>query len=266
VSACGPTPRATPTPTARAWPHGPPPRPVLYLGTASGSPGDRVSFSVALSTGGFAVAGVEADVTFDSVNTPIAVTADGTPDCTVNPLINKEASAFRFQPPGCAGAACTAVRALVFSLGDTDPIPDGSTLYTCNVSIAPSALPGVYALTATNVSLSDPYGAVVPGVTAYGSAIFVGHLASGSPVPIPTSPPGETPTPALAGATVFPLPATPTPTATPTEVADRAAGNGAGPSVDGGGDGCHIGARHHAGDALCLFPAVLLLLARKGWR
>src|SRR5262245_56083011 len=87
--------------------------PSVEVGTATGSPGQQVQFTVVLHTAGQMVAGVQDDIAFDSVNTPVGMTGSGRPDCTVNPSIKKEATAFAFQPPGCSGTGCTAFRALV---------------------------------------------------------------------------------------------------------------------------------------------------------
>src|SRR5215813_7987231 len=116
--------------------------PSVEVGSATGAPGQQVQFSVVLHTAGQSVAGVQDDIAFDSINTPVAASGAGRPDCTVNPDINKEATGFSFQPPGCTGTGCTAFRALVLSFSNVDPIADGSVMYTCKVNISPGAAGG----------------------------------------------------------------------------------------------------------------------------
>jgi hypothetical protein len=164
--------------------------PSVDVGSASGAAGQQVMFSVSLSTAGATVAGVQDDIAFDSLNTPIAATPTGRPDCAVNPSIGKEATTFAFQPPGCSGAACTAFRALVLSFSNVDPIPDGSVLYTCKVNISPGAAAGSYPLAVSNVGMSTPDGQAIVSTGTDGAIIV-----TGGPSPTPTA------TPAPAGPT-----------------------------------------------------------------
>src|SRR5262249_20381304 len=73
----------TDTPTATPLPIG------IDLSTVSGSPGDQVTFAATLVAPGATVGSAQSDITFDSVSTPIVALADGQPDCTVNPDLNK---------------------------------------------------------------------------------------------------------------------------------------------------------------------------------
>ena len=140
--------------------------PTITAGTATGAPGAMVSFDVSQDAGGTMVAGIQNDLAFDSVNTPVARTAGGQPDCAVNPAINKNGTVFGFQPPGCTGTACTAFRALVFSFSNVDPLPDQAVLYSCKVNIAPGAPHGSYPLTISHVQTADPSGGVVCGLSS----------------------------------------------------------------------------------------------------
>jgi len=158
--------------------------PSVEVGSATGAPGQQVQFSVILHTAGAAVAGVQDDIGFDSFNTPVGVNGSGRPDCTVNPAINKEATAFAFQPPGCVGAACTAFRALVLSFSNVDPIADGSVMYSCNVTISPGASPGTYPLVVSNVGMSTPDGQAIAS-TGTNGAIIVSGISSPTPTATP---------------------------------------------------------------------------------
>ncbi len=146
----------------------------MVIGSAGGDPGTQVPFSVSLDTGGLPVAGIQVDIAF-SPSTPIAARANGRPDCTVNPSINKNGTAYAFQPSGCGGASCTGMRALVLALDNVDPIADGSLLFTCNVQIAPGAATGAYPLLGSNAGSSDPDGVAQAAASSSG-AITVGSV------------------------------------------------------------------------------------------
>jgi hypothetical protein len=108
-----------------------------------------------MSAGGQQVWGVGSDVTFDSL-TAIAATADGEPDCSVNPQTHKT-GLFNFQPVGCSPGQCNGVRALVLSILSLAPIPGDMVLYTCNVQISDVAPAGSYPLhmSRTDASTTD---------------------------------------------------------------------------------------------------------------
>jgi hypothetical protein len=170
--------------------------PSIEVGSGTGMPGDQTSFQVTFHSGGFPVAGLQNDLSFGSA-TPILpslrcsglvgarrCTTDAecgafgrcqiTPDCDVNVAINKNATNFSFQPPGCSGAACTGMRAIVFDfLTVGQLIPDAALLYTCHVQIAGDASPGPYPLRPSNVIMSDAAGNRIPGVTGSDGAIVV---------------------------------------------------------------------------------------------
>jgi len=126
----------------------------LDVVSATSAPGQLVRIPVRLHTGGQSVAATQNDLFFDE-NTPIVARMHGTPDCVVNPDINKTASAFVFQPAGCNGNACNGVHAIIFATDNSDPIEDGATLFTCNVSVAPTAAPGSYSLRCANALASS---------------------------------------------------------------------------------------------------------------
>lgn len=158
----------------------------INVGSASGAAGATVSVDVTLTTAGAAIAGTQNDITFDA-STPVARKANGKPDCTVNPGIDKSASSFAFRPAACTAETCTAIRALVLSTDNTDPIVDGSTLYTCKVAISASATGGAKALTASGVILSSPAGTRVTPADGTNGAVTV---EGGGPTPTATTPAG----------------------------------------------------------------------------
>ena len=149
---------------------------IIVVGETEGAPGDFVSFDVTLGTGGLEVAGAQNDIVFDP-STPIAAAENGNPQCWVNPDIDKSATAFRFQPPGCEGMGiglCTGIRAVVLSLSNLDPIPDGSVMYGCEVAIATDAPAEIFPLVNDNVVAVDSEGIKLPTLGEDGAVTVVG--------------------------------------------------------------------------------------------
>jgi hypothetical protein len=179
-------------------------QPAINVGSASGSPGETVSFPVTLSAAGASIAGTGNDISFDA-NTPIRATTtahcavtitqtcvtdadcpvlappyvgnepcvdDNAPSCGVNPAIGKEGF-FAFQPPGCTPPSCSGIRALILALDNLNPIPDGAALYSCEVAIASTAAAKDYPLTVSNVGMSDASGELVSGATGTNGKITV---------------------------------------------------------------------------------------------
>ena len=172
VNVSGPT--STPTPTAT-----PGLVPAVVVGSTSGSPGSDAFFSVVLSTGGLEIAGVQNDINFN-LDTPIGAKVNGRPDCFVNPDIHKEGTTYAFRPSDCTpGVDCTAMRVLVLSFSSTDPIPDGSSLYTCRVAVAAGANIGSHPLQCSGPLASDPEGARVDLSCIDGTVDVTGGGGSG---------------------------------------------------------------------------------------
>ena len=254
-------PVATPTPV----------RPSIVINPLRGEPGQDVFIAAHLATAGATVAGTQNDIVFDSNNTPIAAFGDGTPDCAVNPDIDKTAASFAFQPPGCRGNACTSMRATIFSADNVTPIADSAVLYTCTVSIAATAPTGVYPLTIDGVVLSTPDGQPVPDAMVTSSAIVflvaVGHDPhdpfgpGGPPVWVATVTPSGafTATPTVA----------PQRTATASPRAATASDGGATAMSTNSGGGCDISAARGDRTAavwLLLPVAFAALRARRRYR
>ncbi len=83
------------------------------------------------------------------------------PDCEV--AAAGKGGFFGFLPSGCAGAACTSMRALVLSLTDSSvAIPDGP-LYTCTVTASAAAADGGHTLAVSNVRTANSSGQAVCG-------------------------------------------------------------------------------------------------------
>jgi hypothetical protein len=197
---------ATATPTTRPTPSGP----ALIVDIVNASPGQQVALGVTLFAGGDQVAGTQSTLTFDNTNVTLNLKSNGKADCTVNPDIDKGGTAFALQPPGCSGSTCNAVKALVLALDNTDVIPDGSVLYTCNVNVAATAS-GTSTITISGVGMSDPNGAAVPGVIGQNGAVIAGSTGPTS-TPTNTAPTVVVPTNTPPTVVV----ATNTPTMTPT--------------------------------------------------
>jgi hypothetical protein len=146
---------AWPTPTAAPDPN------EIRLDIAPGEP-LRIQASLHLAGPESLVAGVQNDITFDPA-LPIAARPNGRPDCAYDPASGKNGSAFGFQPPGCSlGVDCTAVRAVVLSFGDTDPIPDGTVLYSCGLEASGAESGRAYAFPCSYAYGATPEGLPVP--------------------------------------------------------------------------------------------------------
>ena len=265
-----PTRVSTPTRTLTRTPTSPPTPPrgraEIEIGYAVAEPGDEALVSVVLHSDGIDIAGTQNDIGFDP-EAPIAATERGAPDCSVNPAINKAGTSFAFQPPSCQPArSCTAVRALVLALDNTDPIPDGSALYTCRVAFAADAPAVPHFLACSHAGASDATGYAPPTTCRDGEVLLPG----GSPRPTRTrmppaaatptgtlrslpTPAGTAATPSAPGTTATPsATAPPLPPATPDQSGASSGGDGGCSVTDG------------SGSAWQLLLALPLLLMR--WR
>jgi hypothetical protein len=162
--------RPTPTPTPRR-------EEVvrLQVGSASVEPGGVAEIDVVLGAVGAAVAGVQNDI---GVHPELLAGLGGTrPPCKVNPDIDKSGTVFSFLPAG--------IRAIVIALDNTNPIPDGSVLYTCKFSIPAEASRGVYPLLCSSAAASDPEGNNL-SVACSGGVVAVGEdITIVTPTPTP---------------------------------------------------------------------------------
>ena len=157
----------------------------IVVGNAEGDPGATVTVAVSLNTQEAQVAGTQNDIGFGADSgIAIAAKANGKPDCSVNPEIDKGGTSFAFQPAGCtAGTDCTGIRALVLALDNVSPIPDGSELYTCKVAIALDATAGDKTLANTNTGASDPDGQAL-ATTGVDGTVTVTGITPPKPVTI----------------------------------------------------------------------------------
>jgi len=175
--------------------HGQTPVANVTVGNATGTDGQTVPVDVTLNVlvDGTLVAGTQNTITFSGgvgAVVTIAAKANGHPDCTVNDAINKGGTSFAFQPSGCSGDACTAVKALVLALDNVCPICGTSTtdcpglpacpvtMYTCNVAIAANAGAMDYPLTQSDVGASDPNGAALDASSTDGKVTVMGSTTS----------------------------------------------------------------------------------------
>jgi len=126
---------------------------------AHGAPGKTVGVNVTLSAPGEESVAATQNCIGLVHAVPVVPDADGNPTCAVNPDIHKDASSFVFTPSGCkVGVDCGEVCASIFALDNSDPIPDGATLYSCALRIADDAGPDMYPLVCSEPIASDPTG------------------------------------------------------------------------------------------------------------
>jgi hypothetical protein len=151
--------------------------PSIELSRVHAAPGAVATVSATLSSAGAAIVGAQNDIVFDPGLVAVAATAAGKPDCTANPQIQKPGTAFSFLPPGCRSGiaeSCIGVRALVLSLSDVTPIPNGSVLYSCRLQVASKVTSGTAKLSVRRVGFSGPTGQAIDGVGVDG-AIAIGQ-------------------------------------------------------------------------------------------
>lgn len=142
----------------------------IALGVATGSAGAQVSIAATLHANGNVVAGTQNDIAFDPLAPIVSCAKEpGGKDVFVG-----------FQPPGCTpGEDCTAVRLLVLSLTDVDPIPDGSVLYRCTVAINHTAPDGTYPLLSSAEGAATPDGEAIATEGDDGAVVVAGGAICG---------------------------------------------------------------------------------------
>ncbi len=192
--ATAPPPRC---PTPRPGPSGP----AIWIPDQTALPVPS-AITVRLANDPTEIAALESDLTFP-VTAPIAAKANGKPDCTVNPDIDKNATTFGFRPPGCSGSACTTMRVIVLAIDNTNAIPVGSPLFTCNIDSS-AGITGILDYVFMDTVLSDPSGHKVPDAGDQDGRICVddggpGPTATPTASPTWTPSPSPTPTPACSG-------------------------------------------------------------------
>lgn len=192
----------SPTPTAAATTTFTPTVgfPRLEADSVAGFPGQVVSFAVRLAEAPRGIAAAQAVVHFDAEFAPVRPLPDGSPDCEPNPSLERSFLA-QYQPSGCTGTSCTAAKVFLFPEQPLfEAIPPGTVLWICTVAISPTAPPGAYALTLTEISLVDAEGEDLTNVQAGHGAILVviptpTLTATTSPTPTATDTPTPIPTP-----------------------------------------------------------------------
>lgn len=165
---------------------------VIGAGMASGAPGDLVAVDVSLATQGAAVLATQNRIDFTR-QAYIAARPNGTPDCAVNPAIDKGATGFRFLPLGCNPEAdCASVRVFVIAFDNLAPIADGSRLYTCQVRIAAGAAAGPHPLTLAELGASAAGGVSLPTTGVDGAVTVVSPPVARVVIGSAEGEPGET--------------------------------------------------------------------------
>jgi hypothetical protein len=148
-------------------------------------PGDDADVCVTLESGGAQVAGTQNDLVWDR---SCAMLSDVSA-CRINPANGKQLFGDSAHQPD------SAYRALVLSLSDVSPIPDGE-LYCCAFQIeAPTD--ACCAISIKNAGASDPLGLELGPIVRTDALVCVGRSL---PTASPTVPPTVTPTPRLAPA------------------------------------------------------------------
>jgi hypothetical protein len=294
------TPTPTPTPTLTRPPtHTPTPFRIVQIdiGTIEAQLGETIEVPVTLTTAGATVSAVQNDIVFD----PRFVSLSGPSACRINPAISDRMEGCDGDPPsgpckslqrnlsdcpaavGCPpdSEGLQRLRALVLSLTNLNPIPDG-VLYTCEFLVSPDAPDEPIVLRNLNIGASSPAG---EGLNATGSCgvILTSPLAECT---VPSCGPGFFPRcpheccPRNCGLVCVPATATPTSgppppaTAPPFDGAStpaptatlRSSGSPEGPrmELESKEDGCQISSPEKTRTAWLLLLAVIALVLLRG--
>jgi ELWxxDGT repeat protein len=153
---------------------------------SGGVAGEEIDIAVRLRALGEPIAGVQLDLDFPDGVVPL-VSANGVPDCTVDPAINKNGTVFAFLAYDCPDEpVCNRMRALVLALDNVDPIADGAILFTCRVALGEQLEAGDYVVDIYGAGVSDPSGNAPPVdavdgvITVEGSSGTNPNLPAGS--------------------------------------------------------------------------------------
>ncbi|MBX3025804.1 hypothetical protein KF840_12930 [bacterium] len=158
----------------------------VTIGAASGARSDIVWLPVQFESGGEAVAAVDMILALPDDGAEVLRNGRGDPACAVEPGIDKGSSVFRFLPAGCGAESatpCRALRALILSLYDVDPIPDGP-LFTCRMRITASQV-GVVPVACESAAAGSPDQRLLP-VACGGGGVIVQSVATPTPTFTPT--------------------------------------------------------------------------------
>jgi hypothetical protein len=147
----------------------------IDVGSATGTPGQVLQIPVTLHFIGQPPSGISAtsnEINYEASAPIVPGATGGRPACAVGAAVDRSGSSFTFIPQGCQGAVCDGVDARLVGANNV-PIPDGSLLYTCTVTIAADAAPGTYMLTNTfEFALGDNMEAL-PGTGTNGKITVV---------------------------------------------------------------------------------------------
>jgi MYXO-CTERM domain-containing protein len=171
----------TPTPTATATPTMGAADVTFVIGSAIGLRGETTTIAVMLRTGAEVVE-TQNEIIIFNPEIQFVTAANGQPSCTVNPVLNRDAS-FTLD---CDEADVCTLGALVRASGNPDPIPDGSVLYSCEIGVDLNADSGTYLLVCATSTANEALSAACDD-----GAIEVGEVPTASPTPskTPLSPP-----------------------------------------------------------------------------
>jgi len=145
----------------------------------NGAPGSAVEVQIFLSGGNGLVAGMQTDISWDSNCVSVAEGSGDTGACFGNPSIPKQLS---------TKLRGSTLRALFFSLQDTEPIKQDAVLFTCTFNVAADTTATECPINLVNVVVSDSKGGRLP-VSVDSGVIQIDQ----SPVPAASAAPGVAP-------------------------------------------------------------------------
>jgi hypothetical protein len=138
----------------------------ISVSSAQGRPGDTVNICVDLASEGQEVAGVQADVVTDSQCALIETTS-----CRKGNH-NKELHKAKLSP--------SRMRAIVLALDNTEPIPDGTRLFCCDLMIPEDTTVTSCPVALQGAAASDSRGSALTARTVPGTILISGVSSGGT--------------------------------------------------------------------------------------
>ncbi len=179
------------------------PAQVVTVEPIRAQPGERVLARVVLLPEGTNTVALQFEVEFAEAFV-VAERRGGVPSCTVNPEIQRTASATAFIPAGCRPGTegnCSGLKVVVFDFFDRAPIPEGVIL-TCDIEVRAEIPDGTYSVPVGKVIASDAAGMLLPGARGIDGVLEIRQnepTPTFTATPLPTATPEPTPAPLCPG-------------------------------------------------------------------
>ncbi|MFQ5667122.1 MAG: hypothetical protein ACE5I7_11900 [Candidatus Binatia bacterium] len=164
----------------------------IAIGTGSAAAGESADICVYMSGGNERVAGVQMQLRWDGTCAAVNGGSGTSADCRANPDTGKNVQTSVGQGPCSGDPDC--LTALLFSLSDTNPVPDGP-LFCCGFSVVNPPSGQRCDIAIGGVVLSDAAGQRVPGFSTQNGSLYVTTAGGGGGGQAPAAPARGAPAP-----------------------------------------------------------------------